>query len=295
MEDLSRDLQADQGVDNPKPRRRPSSRWTLLLVGDLGRIVSCRITKPFLVSMTGVLTALLAVSSYSLLSYTTLHSEKRQLAKDLQEMEKRLETAEAAKENALVRLIMLEDKGKGPAGKTAPASEPKRQETVSEAARPTPQAQTAADETAPGPEPPARAKGLDAETTPKMLVKDPIIWFEPEENVFKFQFSLSNVDRGDVRLAGFTFFVLRPANDQDGSCRSFPWSSMQDGKPDNHKKGQYFSIAHFKYVRGTLRDIEPITHYETATIYVYEDNGELLAENVFKVSKLLRSSGPPST
>ena len=64
---------------------------------------------------------------------------------------------------------------------------------------------------------------------------------------------------------------------------------MQDGQPTIYKRGQYFSIARFKYVRGTVPQIQDVERFKTATVYVYAESGDLLAEKVFDIDEILKS------
>jgi len=123
----------------------------------------------------------------------------------------------------------------------------------------------------------------------RILVKHLEIWQEPGDNAFKFQFALNKVDDESGRIAGHTFVVLKPEEGSREPVRAFPWSPMKDGKPAIFKRGQYFSISRFKFVRGKLTDVSTMNRFKTATVYVYSDTGDLLAEKVFEVGKILRS------
>jgi hypothetical protein len=121
------------------------------------------------------------------------------------------------------------------------------------------------------------------------------IWHEPQENAFKFQFILKNKNMGretdgeSNRIAGHTFVVLRPEQGSRTSIRTYPWTALKDGKPSTYNRGQYFAIARFKYVRGTLRDISSMDRFKTATVYVYTVAGDLLEQQVFQVGDVLRA------
>ena len=123
----------------------------------------------------------------------------------------------------------------------------------------------------------------------RILVKDLEVWREPDGSAFKFKFALKNIDQESGRVSGYTFVVFKPREISGEPIRAFPWSPLKDRMPAIFKRGQYFAIAHFKFVRGTLTDVSTIDRFETATVYVYSDTGDLLAEEVFEVGKILRS------
>ena len=122
-----------------------------------------------------------------------------------------------------------------------------------------------------------------------ILVKNLEIWRKTDSNAFKFRFALKNVDHERGKIAGHTFVVLRPEEGSLEPIRPFPWSPLKDGKPAIFKRGQYFSITRFKFVSGTLTDVDTIKRFKIATVYVYSDTGDLLVEEVFEVDKVLRS------
>ena len=299
MEDLSRNLSQGSQVKSPGRTHKEPRRWTVLLIGDLGKIISFHVGKPLVFSLTACLCAILGVVTYSVVSYNSVRLENTQLIKDLDTLRAQLETAENAKEKALVGLMVLEDSVKQTARKAGPASDRKTKGVASKVTRPKPAATKAARAEAPEtPKPAAVAllpTGAEEDkigppvSPARILVKNLEIWQEPDDNAFKFQFALKNVDRESGRIAGHTFVVLKPEDGSREPVRAFPWSPMKDGKPTIFKRGQFFSIARFKFVRGTLTDVSTIDRFKIATVYVYSDTGGLLVEEVFEVAKILRS------
>jgi len=347
MEDLSRNLSQGSQVKSPGHTHKEPRRWTVILIGDLGKIVSFQVGKPLVLGLAACLSAILCIVTYLVISYNSVSSENTQLIKDLDTLRAQLETAEKAKEKALVGLMVLEDSVKQTVRKVSPASDRKTKDVASKVTRPRPAATKAAKaktserprpaatkaakaKTSERPRPaatkaakaeapetpkPAATKAAKAEApeTPKpaavaslptqaekekiatpvpparILVKHLEIWQEPGDNAFKFQFALNKVDDESGRIAGHTFVVLKPEEGSREPVRAFPWSPMKDGKPAIFKRGQYFSIARFKFVRGKLTDVSTMNRFKTATVYVYSDTGDLLAEKVFEVGKILRS------
>ena len=66
MEDLSRDMAKNVKETGPQPK--PAKSWTLLLVGELGNIISFRLTKT---SLYGFLIFFITVLSFSILASVT--------------------------------------------------------------------------------------------------------------------------------------------------------------------------------------------------------------------------------
>jgi hypothetical protein len=115
------------------------------------------------------------------------------------------------------------------------------------------------------------------------------IWKTAGQRSIKFQFSLKNVSATGEKIKGYTFVVLKPVEGSTEPARGSPWTPLENGKPAIFKRGQYFSIARFKYVRGSMPQIQDVNRFETATIFVYTELGELLLEKVFYVDDILKS------
>ncbi|MBW2602258.1 MAG: hypothetical protein JRD47_10130 [Deltaproteobacteria bacterium] len=105
----------------------------------------------------------------------------------------------------------------------------------------------------------------------------------------RFKFKLENIDPQTKKITGYTFVVLEPAKGSKEPTRISPWSPLKDGRPTKIRRGQYFGIARFKYVRGTLPDIMDVSRFKNATVYVYSPAGDLLAKKVYDVAMVLRS------
>ena len=343
MENLSRNLAQRAKVRNPDYPRKVPRRWTLLLIGEVGKVFSFHLTKSLLLALPALLAAVLAAATYSVVSYNTLRMENTQLRDDLDMLRVKLETAEKAREKASVRLMVLENSAgqkarKGdppPARKTKEATskvtKPKRAANAKPSKPPQPIAPKIAELKAPRIPKPIAAKAessepsetlkppatqtVSLETTEtanpvspamlpakaeedeilspfspaRILVKDFEVSRKSNGSAFKFQYALKNIDRDGGRIAGYTFVVFKPGEGSGEPIRSFPWSPLKNGMPAIFKRGQYFAIAHFKFVRGTLTDVTTIDRFKTATVYVYSEKGDLLLKQVFEVENISRS------
>jgi hypothetical protein len=123
----------------------------------------------------------------------------------------------------------------------------------------------------------------------KLLVEKLEIWEKAEERSLRFQFSLKNVGETGEKVKGYTFVVLKAEDGSHELSRGSPWTPLKDGLPTIYKRGQFFSIARFKYVRGTVPQIQDVGRFKTATIYVFTESGDLLIEKIFQVNEILRS------
>ena len=299
MEDLPRNMAKNSGIRIIERFYQAPRSWTIVLIGDLGKIVSLHLTKPLLLASTACLAVILAVFFYSAVSYRSVRSENKALSKDLDRLSVKLRSAEETREEALVRLMLLEERAGQAAGKTVNDSEQQTKDKASQATDQTPPATAGAKARAQeAPRPAATALLSSRAETDKVAPPTPAarvsvrnleIWLEPDNNEFKFKFKVKNTDRQSGKVAGYAFLVLKPKEDSGKPPRVFPITPLKNGKPNNFKDGHHFSIARYTFVRGTLAEVSTIAPFETAKIYVYSDTGDFLLEEVFNVGGVIRS------
>ena len=299
MEDLPRNMAKNSGIRIIERFYQAPRSWTIVLIGDLGKIVSLHLTKPLLLASTACLAVILVVFIYSAVSYRSVRSENKALSKDLDRLSVKLRSAEETREEALVRLMLLEERAGHAAGKTINDSEQQTKDKASQATEPTPPATAGAKARAQeAPRPAATALLSSRADTDKVAPPTPAarvsvrnleIWLEPDNNEFKFKFKVKNTDRQSGKVAGYAFLVLKPKGDSGKPPRVFPITPLKNGKPNNFKDGHHFSIARYTFVRGTLAEVSTIAPFETAKIYVYSDTGDFLLEEVFNVGGVIRS------
>lgn len=293
MENPSRNLAQHKQVKSTGRAPDGSRRWRVLLVDDLGKVLSWHLSKPLLFAVAVSLAAVLSISVYSIVSYYALREEKSALQKGVDKLTAQLEIAENAKQEALVRLMLLEDRVKWAAKKDEARPADKAKDAASEVAvlnpgsveTGKPEASETPNLPAPEPQPkqPARDTASPPPAVARVSVEDLQIWYEPDGNAFKFKFKVKNIDRDGGKVAGYAFLVLEPREDSREPPRAFPPSPLADGKPSDFKSGHHFSIARYTFIRGTLTDISAIRRFKTAIVYAYSDAGHLLVEKVFEV------------
>jgi hypothetical protein len=340
MEDLSRDMAKDLKRPNRRPKPETSKSWTFLLVGELGNIVSVRLSKTSLLCFVTLFVAVFSFSVIASVTYLGIRSQNKTLRDNLNAVTSELLSANKAMEGAQVRLMLLEGKGKpkSPQKKTqtkqkAEPGKKARPETkliVAQKQQPEPTtkakkkppsrfvtaeagkppAATNVEEEASKPEsekpeekPDSSSRTMvvsvagqyDADDSVETVSEEALevenleIWKQAGQHSVRFQFSLKNVNATGKKMKGYTFVVLKPGEGSSEPPRGSPWTPLQDGQPSIFKRGQFFSIARFKYVRGKIPEIQDVERFKTATIFVYTESGNLLIEKVFDVADILRS------
>ena len=299
MENLSGNVGQDTKITSHRPKPAKSGFWTLLWVGELGNIVSFRLTKPLVVTLTSGLATILAFFVFAIFSYHAMRTENKGLKRDLDKVRADHVAALKAKERALVRLAVLDAEAKPEKKKNGPAPGQKPPVRISQVAKPpAPPSQDIKDALledvtpvaeAPPAQPTETGQAEKPGSTESLSVEKLEIWREGQSDSVKFQFSIRNIDPEGRRIKGYTFVIFKPEKGSQEPLRAFPWTPLKDGRPTLFKRGQYFSITRFKFVSGTFPDIQTTEPFKTATVYVYSEAGKLLVEEVYKVDKILRS------
>ncbi|MEA1966873.1 MAG: hypothetical protein U9N77_01420, partial [Thermodesulfobacteriota bacterium] len=90
------------------------------------------------------------------------------------------------------------------------------------------------------------------------------------------RFDIRNVSDNTGTISGRIFVLLKPDLDNAANWLCLPSVPLKAGKPGVPKKGQYFSIAHFKPVKFRVKSNLNSDAFKYATIFVYDDNEELI-------------------
>jgi hypothetical protein len=299
MEDPSGILGEDRGVAGTVKKDKIPSRWSVLLIDDVGRTISFYLSKRVAFAIAASLAVILILFIYFALSFVLMLRENAALQKNFDLLTADLQQAKSDTEKALMQLILLKE-SQDPAVKKrvpAPVRKPKdvaRSEEAFPVADAGPKVEAQEEPkpaaVAPQPPPPPEERTSVPGSGGRVAVDKLEIWQKPGDNEFSFRYVVKNANREGGRVSGYTFLVLTPH--EGGTAvppKAFPDTRLAGGKPSDFRRGLYFSISRYKSVDGTLTDINMIRRYKTATIYAYSDTGDLLIERVFEITKVLRA------
>jgi len=104
----------------------------------------------------------------------------------------------------------------------------------------------------------------------------------------RIEFGVIKVGDSSETVAGRVFVVLEGESGAGPRTVVAPVVALNDGVPAQPGRGQYFLIARFKPVSMTV-NIENPHELETATVYIFGTDGELLYEAIFPV-KVVREA-----
>ena len=306
MEDIERDTQKslkDPAVTKPKKR---SKNWTLLFVGDQGRVIRIRRFKFLAAGWISLILITTAAASTFFYLYQDNTEEMVSLKKDLADSQKRAKSLRDEKDILMAKLVLVESNMKS--GGTKPAqSVPKEQKKsiktaesktiaeISQLPEPTRPIQTG--ETPPprgsidtdqDEEPVQEASATESdegESLELVAIDDFFSLIEEDSNTLRVKYKIRNVSQSSKPVSGRTFMILKGEQEDQNNWMVFPETPMISGKPTQINNGRSFSITRFKTIRFKAPYQKGDKPFSVADILVYSSAGELLVEEAFSVKE----------
>jgi len=286
----------------PGKRSKPDKRWTLLFIGNHGRTITLKRFKGMVLLTCLVLCISIAITVGLLYLSLNIRHEKKQLESDLLEMKAQIKAIRYEKDVLMTKLVLAESRSKAnPDSKPQIQSEPavKQQNPGgSEKTEQIPQPAKIREET------PAEAETEDplADNLPESELSVAIENFkastEADENLLRVQFKIKNTSPNSQRVAGHAIVVLKGEQLQQNKWLTIPRMSLSDGKPTGRQRGYDFGINYFKTMRFKTNLPNSPEVYQSATVFIYTRNGNLMLEQDFPVNlppaQPATASKPPS-
>jgi hypothetical protein len=276
------------GRPEGKPKRtKPDRRWTLLFIGDHGRVVTLKRFKGyvFLAACIFVLAAAAIVWLYRHNQNIILDKDKLQSSLDI--LQKRIKALRHEKEILMARLVLAESRVKeslGAGGKTQEGDEkPPKTADLKKFSDDIKPVEAGVTKKKPVVKTPAMAIAVPQSSTSNLSVDvenfNIIPTADPTE--LKIQFKVKNTSPNSQRVAGHSIVVLSGDSLKPPKWLSVPRMKLVDGKPTGQRRGHAFAINYFRTMRFTTNVPPSPDQYTLATVYVFSGNGELLLEKDF--------------
>lgn len=312
MEDISRELEREIALSKPKPYKKdPKTR--VLVVDDFGQMRSGEYLKTLvrLLSVVSLVCFVAAGLFYYL--YAGLSRETRDINNRVAVAEKKVARLTQEKEVLMARLVIS---GQEPGGmgnesvqKDTPGSKPieEKKPLVSKHPEikptpPEPEAEVAPEKILAVADPeqaPVAGESNAKEAPPSVSSEDgPVKAVNKTVSIEKFtvvrdgangdllvRFDIRNISTGPGDVSGRIFTVLKPDNNQEDQWLVVPSAPLKKGVPSEYKKGQYFSIAHFKPVKFRIRNQADPDFFKKATIYIFNEQAELIFEELIDITE----------
>lgn len=309
MEDLPRNLGKEVNrVKLPRPTRR-AKPWTLLFVGDSGKVISIKRFKGFLIALCLLLAISLAadVALFFFLQKTSRKSDT--LKRKIAEQQSRLTDLRNERDRMMAKLAIVQSRLMDRTDKSVSPKE----KNVAEEKPPAIEINAGIDSDDEGekqmPSENERMDGHPEQKTPDTVVepkqiaekqerqeKEPVgrigdvavdeltISHDSVSGIITVNFNIRNNSRDRSKpLSGRTYVVLKDNSVSSDRWIVSPRVKLVSGKPGTGSRGQYFSILYYKPVTYELRGVENPGIYSTATVFVYANKKDLILEKDFSV------------
>ena len=99
------------------------------------------------------------------------------------------------------------------------------------------------------------------------------------------QFDIRNISKAPGDVSGRIFTVLKPDNGFEDQWLVVPKSAIKNGIPSEYRKGQYFSIAHFKPVKFRVNHPGDSEFYKKASVFVFNEQEDLIFEKLIDITE----------
>lgn len=289
MEDISRELEKELKAHTRPVTVKRKIKTELYFIDEVGNIASAA----WIRSLVGVLAILTffstATAGVFVYLYTNSGGQQSELTRRLATQEKRVKQLVGEKEILMARLVLSGNDSSIAVGKGVP-DKPARNDgntVAKKASGPVTKADsspkgTAVKQRETKPQPKidtqkAGAAAKDLESLPRKVGVEGIrVVNDGSNGDLLVRFNVRNISADSTNISGYVFVVLKPHTEHPADWLVVPTVAIDKGKPAIYRKGQYFSIAHFKPVNFRVKTHSAADSFKLATVFVYDDDGGLM-------------------
>ena len=258
--------------------------WSVMLVGEHGQVVPFRRFKSLAVGVISALAVLLIVVAVLSILLFSRSSKIRALDTELKVSQQQLAELRDEKDLLLTQMVIKKKLNDStmPKEDESAAAETEQDQTTATPTLPESilKQTTAVKEETPEPSPPEPAK-LSADAR---QIK---VSYQSERQLLSLSFRIYNTSLPKVPLSGRSVVVFKKQDDPPIKWMAVPRVQLIDGKPSG-KRGKAFKINNYRTLAFKAFKLKAPIRYNTATIFIYTADGELLMtkDHSFKVEAL---------
>jgi type II secretory pathway pseudopilin PulG len=280
----------DRNSAQPGRRAKKNQRdryWSLMLVGDHGRVIPFKRFKGIAISFVIILIAtLLALTVLSFL-YWRQANQLALLTNQLIEVQEQADTLRDEKDVLLTRLV-IEDK-LPEAEKTGPVS-PSDAETDDVVApqkqkeklvQTVPAEEKAVNASIPATEIPKTTKKAPTKTKLGADIRDFNVTYNHSKSILQARFRIYNANQPKTPLAGRVVVVFKILDDPPMKWITVPTVQISNGLPDS-QRGQIFKIRNYRTMTLKAYGLKYPIPYNTAAVFVFSNTGDLILNQEFE-------------
>ena len=276
----------------PKKSKRPGTdrRWTLLFIGDHGNVITLKRFKAIVLAAGFLFMVAIGAVIVLFFMHKSALDENQGFRSRMENFQKRIEALRHEKEILMARLVLAESKAKEstakpPSGKAdtqtddqkKPQSQAESKIETLEVKKKGPSVAAAA------PLKPALPEPRDTEPEFQVTVENFKVSRVSGSSNVNAEFRIKNTSPQSEKVSGHAVVVLKGENLPKHKWLVMPSTDLVGDRPSG-KRGKKFSIRRFRTMRFTSwRPIES-GEFQTAAVYIFLKNGELVLEQDFTVN-----------
>ncbi len=290
------------GIAVPKPKKR-ASRWTLLFVGDRGKVIPVKRFKGLAITLTFAVFIVVALAVGFYFMYSRKAEENRSLINTLGVSQQKVKSLKDEKELLMVRLVLAEAKINVGRIETEEKTIEKKTDLskdknasaainppvpdinkVVETAKKVPAEKAAVIAPVIEDEPDISEPSLPDAEPQTVSIEELVVLNTLEDNNLKVTFKLRKSDKNIETISGHAFVVLKHDRDDQKQWFTIPSVSLVSGKPSRIRTGQYFSISRFKAMKFQHKYSGDPNRFQYVTVFIYNADEKLLLESEFPIT-----------
>jgi hypothetical protein len=272
MENLPKNI----GKNLTKPPQmkfaKREKRWTFLLVGNSGKVLSFNNVQGWTIASAFVLAICITLAIILFFLYRSAVDKNESLLKALTGAREQIAPLKSDKDILMARLVIAESKIEALRGKEGKQVERSAGDSIN----------VNVDSQK---EPSDSHIQNKAEKTRSVKIEQFNVLYDQDAGDIRIEFKLTNIRQDSQPVSGFIFVVFKEDSIAQDSWLALPKVTLVSGKPSQINKGRYFIISRFTIIRFTTKiEFDPEL-FKRATVYVFaKKEGELLLEDDFPVA-----------
>ena len=264
---------ARENLNSSKTGQR-SRYWSVMLVGEHGRVIPFKHFKGLAMAVVGVVALALLALAVLGIAYVRQDAAMEKLRAELTDALQQAGKLRDEKDLLMTRLVVTKEMP-GNQAQAEPAGGRKPQ-TASQTAPPKPQESDSPPATkAQVQVPPAKAAAKPPSVKEGATIKQFKVNYDDAHNILQASFRVYNTSKPKAPLSGRTVVVFKKQDDPPLQWLSVPRVPLADEKPSG-KQGKAFKINNYRTMDFKAYGLKLPIRYNTAVAFVFSADGDLL-------------------
>ena len=270
--------------ENEKHEPKKDRYWSVMLVGDRGRVIPFRHFKGIALGVCCVSFLLLVAFIVISLLYIGQGRKLASLEAQLEQAQLQISKMRDEKDLYLTKLMRAEKQEKTPVAK------PTNPEPSKPAASPSKQPETPSETVASAEKEPAPAKPPAPIVAWNVDIRNFSVSYDAKREILKAQFRIYNTSKPKKRLSGRGVVVFKAQDEPPFKWMPVPLVQLRRGEPTG-TRGQSFQVRNYLTMKfSAYHQKTPVT-FNTASAFVFSEDGRLLASKDFAFQ--IKTPPPP--